>query len=1796
MTEHQRKKSHNFFPKMFKAFTLYFVITLCVFFGYIQLFGNVGPNIIQLPTGNTDAEDSTLFGQFIENFSSFDNIDADFSLSIDNSQFSLSAQGNVVFDLQTGNLSVDLDLNYDNKIFAVEVDYKDPYVYLSIDGKTYKIDVSNGIDIGAIVQILGQYIELDVDSLLDDLSKFLGVDLKNFDPNDLLSQLKISEKKDSSTGDVSFVIELGTSLSAQMICDENFNIKTIHLRDVIVAGNTIKFNANVNGMNLDDILAGYVENGNEIDLSGLTQYVNYAKNLFNNQIVGVDVKLNINDQIYAGQILFDKTNDNAISLTTNYEGMNIKLVYVGEMIYLNAGGLKVSFKVKDFNLWKSKIDQILQAYTSKSLTDFVEELMSKYLPVNDENNEDILSQILNLVFENVDGVSKYLPSSTTNDENSFVLLWENGTKLQLDNNNAELSQILLESSKFNFLASFFVSNEGIDLNEEYYDLSNLLPLTDKVTEILKAKQFAGDLTVDIKDFVINGNYVFDFSNKIMAKINFTIFDEDVAIYLNDRQILVEVGNLVVEGNLDNLPDYLAKIDKTFGTSLSSQISADITLTVEQIIEKLNVIFADLKLDKYEDTIALIQYLSNQFSIKMNDNAVIVNFNNKDVNVDMTMQASSQTIKIPTANCDINDIENLVDSFKIKENIYAVGSEIAIRYSNNQFYGNLVALLIRDERATEFGGIIPAVSIQTTSLGLSSYVYLIGNDVYIDINGLLLTANLSENTISEVLSFIENDLGISFAEAQTLEATKEAFSVILPAIENIHASWISGDLLTGLQINVDDDLWYQENARFYDIVLQIVGAKSEGKISPSSIVLGANIDDKNTTVYDDYSQYWLKDGDVVIENQATKGLNFAVYLQNVTAGQNIVGLSNIFIGENDSYNNIIAVKSNYGQTELKDFNSYKTLLKFVKAIYGYGLSQQYQFDFSATISGQNLPTVLNGNAIIEVGNLQENEINTSGFELFDGKWLKVQGDLDITTDGVRHLLSLFYESNNSSALYASYSHGEYINSNDVFRAKISNKNLSQIISMALAFGNVDLGETLTKALSLGTCTTDFRYLQSLLNIGNDSEDDFSQVDKTLSSIENVLKIINNITLSTVDYGNGMTGINLSLDIDWEGKSAEILIETTEELKADGTTESKLKTISISNFCFGESRLDLDISFTTFDKNNFDYDTTVEHIDFSEISSFVDVAVNTINTKSFSFKGKADIFIDLSGSGVDNSEDALLTVNYDLLISLDKNGKFYFYLELDVPSFIDVTYDAGGFGSDYTYYSALAGFDNRISQVEYLNGVLNITQTTYGFRESLFHSKETKVKTWTHSKEQIGENIMLIMAQALGLTNTVYDQIKGLIASMNPNPSLEKTILGFSKVAGGYMLSLDGETLIGSSDFGDLNILLGVSKVYTNIDGKEYQFIDHVETTLNIADIVIIPVNLESDSSGTSYTTGAGKEIYTNDYYRKTYIDNARYRKVSFKTYTADAPFDSLLLAPGEEIIFPILTTKQTTIDGITTYYDFDGWYMDSIFKTPANVSIMPDSDITFYAKWKVNHIAETKGINVYDNGELLYTLRVQEGETIDFSNLKNINENTKFYCDADYKTEFTDYVMPSHDIDVYIRNLYTITLTSAYGTAGTFTYQFYQGETIELPVQNSYVVDDGNVRTTYTFTGYSRNDEIMPNQNIEIVANWEVETKHYYTITFDLRWYYVLGCTAGSEMSQKPAPIAPLRVLEGTVLDLTQYQPTCKAYTTAIHVSPKNYKATSWGTSPWENYTQGGSGFTTFTVVGDQTLYACWERY
>jgi len=291
--------------------------------------------------------------------------------------------------------------------------------------------------------------------------------------------------------------------------------------------------------------------------------------------------------------------------------------------------------------------------------------------------------------------------------------------------------------------------------------------------------------------------------------------------------------------------------------------------------------------------------------------------------------------------------------------------------------------------------------------------------------------------------------------------------------------------------------------------------------------------------------------------------------------------------------------------------------------------------------------------------------------------------------------------------------------------------------------------------------------------------------------------------------------------------------------------------------------------------------------------------------------------------------------------------------------------------------------------------------------------------------------------------------------------------------------------------------------------------------------------------------------------------------------------------GSVMVLPNLNNYEVMEGQTKIVYSFAGWFLDESCSTKFTSAYMPNENKTLYAKWVEVERFTAYNMIVYDNGKVVFDKFIQEGTSISFSGFK-LDSNTKFYSDYALTNEISKpTIMPSNNLVVHIKNMYTLTIISSYGTVVNSTSNLYQGSSFSLPAQKTYVVDNGTTRTTYTFNGYNNSSNIMPNNDLTVTANWSVDVKHYYTVTFNLCYNgnaafykYAKLYKNGVELGSNEISV---KVLEGS-LDLTEY--------TAVW----EYKVI-W--KYWYNFqgfstSKNGSAMSTVQITENTTIYGLWS--
>ena len=217
--------------------------------------------------------------------------------------------------------------------------------------------------------------------------------------------------------------------------------------------------------------------------------------------------------------------------------------------------------------------------------------------------------------------------------------------------------------------------------------------------------------------------------------------------------------------------------------------------------------------------------------------------------------------------------------------------------------------------------------------------------------------------------------------------------------------------------------------------------------------------------------------------------------------------------------------------------------------------------------------------------------------------------------------------------------------------------------------------------------------------------------------------------------------------------------------------------------------------------------------------------------------------------------------------------------------------------------------------------------------------------------------------------------------------------------------------------------------------------------------------------------------------------ARWIHISTITFETNGghPISSITKTAGEAVSAPINPTKD--------YYDFVEWYKDDALTIPYEFTVMPEEDITVYAKWTPTVYTITYVLNDGENDETNPDTYTVETETIVLKDASKTGYTfIKWFDSAEYTNVVTEIVKGSHGNIVlysnYKINQYTITFESNGGTSVEPITQNYATAVSEpsAPAKNGYIFDgwysDEALENKYVFN-------TIPAEDITIYARWEL---------------------------------------------------------------------------------------------------------
>lgn len=217
--------------------------------------------------------------------------------------------------------------------------------------------------------------------------------------------------------------------------------------------------------------------------------------------------------------------------------------------------------------------------------------------------------------------------------------------------------------------------------------------------------------------------------------------------------------------------------------------------------------------------------------------------------------------------------------------------------------------------------------------------------------------------------------------------------------------------------------------------------------------------------------------------------------------------------------------------------------------------------------------------------------------------------------------------------------------------------------------------------------------------------------------------------------------------------------------------------------------------------------------------------------------------------------------------------------------------------------------------------------------------------------------------------------------------------------------------------------------------------------------------------------------------------ARWIHISTITFETNGghPISSITKTAGEAVSAPINPTKD--------YYDFVEWYKDDALTIPYEFTVMPEEDITVYAKWTPTVYTITYVLNDGENDETNPDTYTVETETIVLKDASKTGYTfIKWFDSAEYTNVVTEIVKGSHGNIVlysnYKINQYTITFESNGGTSvEPITQNYATAVSVpSAPAKNGYIFDgwysDEALENKYVFN-------TIPAEDITIYARWKL---------------------------------------------------------------------------------------------------------
>ena len=1668
--------------------------------------------------------------------------DKKLEVTLDISYKDLSATIDSIIDFENElALMANIDLNYKNKNFEIEVLYLEDCIYFSYSNIHIKLNTKE------LMEFIKEYTDFNSNM---DVSNILNTIL-SLDFEKLLQKLEIKENNITLDLDLSILLEALGVLHLNISRDEKITID-VSMGDALGNIYISSTNKKVEKKNYE-----------YYDFMALKNLLKQIVDLYNAGKMGFSLNTTIkNIDISASGILsFKDSIQLDLELNIQYKNQSYvaNIIYIEDTFYLSFYNVKLKIS-------KDDVFKLINKFSDGSSTDILDTLLSI-------DFEKLFEEIT--IEEDLLSIKADLSAVMDSLGELAIALKKNMESISID---AIYFDTVLNLNVFETVEEVSIPNE-----EEYYNLGYLDPILEDILAITKEKHLAIKMAFSYNELTctILGNLDFNEELKANMSIDFDYKNKNIHIdlyYLEDI-LYFDLEDIHLKISKDDLVNIIGLFMESDLSILDSLLQMDLDKLIEGLRITEEEFELDLNISEILDSLSKIQ-ITLKDSLGGIDGVISI----KDL-MDISIMVNDSYNGFELPEIEYQDLGEFYEFFVFIKDLMeheSIVMDLNFKHEDLSVLGEInLSIKEKFQLTSSFH-----VKYQDLNISFNASYF----DKYQDYEKVLLVDLYKNHLMIPVSMFIEDDTNISINDILDILFDSDFISMIKSIV--IHSN--------SFEMNMNLSNIELLNSFFNDLShmdLKIILDGSKLNLTSNSFGIFANISLSNDKVVKPEEEY------VDLSDMVSNVLELISWVNKESFRISLDGSANISSIKMD-LNGYIDLLFNAGQYDLSGYfhiEVYSTLhdiyfkyhmgilyLYYGDVIFGIDMNQPKEFledVFEALeiempkLTQDKLDSILNHLNIKSSGfdldlsslidmitkitfilsynkdfdtfnlNINSTELDIDGsvekidfysitlpesyldnedilslakmvrriLNLIENKAFNVHFDLDTIDSGSKHLnilgdLSIFLDIPLGEKLSLDYislclnlAITEYDPNGGIKVVhRLDLKFVNDMIYIIYGNNESNLASKIKFNLDKNSLLSTLASITSVLGIHLDFLNDYLD-----SSLENVdfhqLTDLFKMDSRTIDVSKILKALDIDLDSIHLALSSNVLNENIPEsnlidldLVSNDTTPLSLSIHGLyTDYVSSQeyTRIDVNEVMVSLDPAHVLAPSSLDgYYDISDLDELVNGLLVTGSNKDYEIKSTVTL-------GLPIIKD--INVPIDARIRVLEDGDPLIYLHINL--------------TEITTAAQLLGLTKKNVYFYYQDGYVYIYR---------LDNDGTSYKLKITKEELFDDIIYYLLDFSLGMPNIILNAINS--SSTDPDYVIDAgtVINSYSYSNHRFNISLDMESLTGNSNLGDLSLGLllkniAVSKNEDSSVNTAYALTEIVDFNFDLVSVINLSTsslkltNLE-DMDGYTWFKNIEMEDVVSFISSYSYGTDLIYKNDSY--YGKRSHLITFVLNHGENQYFTgqygttIEFPKLEVVEDSSKYYLFKGWYKDKYLHEPFLGTTVLDSNMKLYAKWEevsyyslnIHSISGDKNYSLY-NGEDLSKYLNEKVYTDSLGN-SYILKGYSLSIDGDLIDIES---MPKYDLDlyakwdiisykVYIDDSYYMDLSSS--TSLSLTHDYYlKANDIYFCFEASYL--------TYDVLAILYNEYVTIEDGIGYIYLYsELSLEDYYKVSLDYDYH------------------------------------------------------------------------------------------